>query len=118
MNSLAVAVAENLDFNMARLFKKLLEIDRVVAEGRLGLDPRRFERDGKIVGRPAAFHAASAPARRRLYEERKTKRPGDGGRLLIAAARAGRAGHARNAEPARRCFGLDLIAHEPDMLRL
>ena len=75
MNSLAVAIAENLDFDMARLFEKLFEVDRVVAEGRLGLDPRRFERDWKIGLGASDFHAASAAARRRRYEERKTKRP-------------------------------------------
>ena len=64
------------------------------------------------------FHAAPAATRRRLYEDRKTKPPSDCQRLLIAGDCAGRARHAGNAEPERRRFGLDLIAHEPDMLRL
>ena len=67
---------------MARLFEKLFEVDRVVAEGRLGLDPRRFERDWKIGLGASDFHAASAAARRRRYEERKTRAPGR--HLLIA----------------------------------
>src|ERR1700730_10005840 len=99
MNSLAVAVAENLDFDMARLFEKPFEIDRVVAEGRLGLDPRHFESDWKIVRTAGDLHAPSAAARRRLHDDRKTKRPGDVRRLLIAGDRAERARHAGNAEP-------------------
>src|ERR1700730_1540699 len=118
MNSLAVAIAENLDFDMTRLFEKLFEIDRVVAEDRLSLDPRRFERDGKIVRGAGDFHAASAATRRRLYEDWKSKPPGDGRRLLIAGDRAGRARHAGDAVPGRRRSGLDLIAHEPDVRRL
>ncbi len=117
MNGLAVSVAQNLDFDMARLFKKFFEIDRIIAESGLGLGPRRFDRGGKIMRRARDFHAASAAARRRLYKNRKTQRPGDDRRLLIAGDRAGRARHAGNTKPDCRRFGLDLIAHEPDMLR-
>ena len=37
MHGMALAIAENLDFNMARLFQIFFEIDRIVAEGRFCL---------------------------------------------------------------------------------
>ena len=84
MNGLAVAVAQNLDFDMARLFEIFFKIDRVVAKGRLGLGPRRFERRGKLLRGAGNFHAAPAAAGRCLYENRETERPRDGQRLRIA----------------------------------
>src|SRR5208283_5376644 len=118
MNGLAVSIAQNLDFDMTRLFQKFFQINRIIAKACLGLGPRHIERSGKIMRGAGDFHAAPAATRRRLYEDRITKPPGHGQRLLIAGDCAGRARHAGNAEPDRRRFRFDLIAHEPDMLRL
>ena len=41
MHDVAVAVGDHLDLDVARLAEVLLQIDRVVAEGGLGLDPAR-----------------------------------------------------------------------------
>ncbi len=58
MDGAAVAVAEHLDFDVARLCEIFLEIDRVVAEGGLRLGARGGERVGQIVG---AFRATFMP---------------------------------------------------------
>ena len=81
MNGLAMAIAQNLDFDMARLFEIFFKIDRIVAERCLGFGPRRFECDGKLMRAAGNFHAAAAAARRRLDENRETQRPRDGQRL-------------------------------------
>ena len=53
MDRVALAVAENLDLDMARLLEIFFEIDRVVAEGRLGLGARgrRARRRGPPLSR-------------------------------------------------------------------
>ena len=53
MDGLALAVAEDLDFDMARLLEIFLEIDRVVAEGRLGFGARGGHGDAEIAARRA-----------------------------------------------------------------
>src|SRR5690606_13407885 len=51
MNGVALAVAEDLNFDVARLAQVLLEVDAVVAEGCLGFRAGRCERDLEIVWR-------------------------------------------------------------------
>ena len=100
------------------LVQVFLEIDRIVAERRFGLALRGGDRFEEIVGDPRDLHAASAAARRRLDEHGIADLGGDLQRLRLVADRAGRTGHAGNAEPCRRPLGFDLVAHHPDMLGL
>ena len=53
MDGVALAVAEHLDLDVARPLQIFLEIDRVVAEGGLGLGARGRERLREIVRRCA-----------------------------------------------------------------
>ena len=49
MHGVSPPVAENLDLDMARLFQIFFQIDRVVAEGRLGFGARHGQRLGQVV---------------------------------------------------------------------
>jgi hypothetical protein len=62
MDGVALAVAHHLDLDMARLRQVLFEIDRVVAEGRLGLGLGGRER---VVESPVPSARPSCRARRR-----------------------------------------------------
>ena len=62
MHAVAVAVAQHLDLDVARLAEVFLEIDRVVAEGGLGLGAGQRERLGGVVRR---CRPPSCRARRR-----------------------------------------------------
>ncbi len=103
---------------MARLFEIFFEIDRVVAEGGLGLGPRDGQRLGQVDGGAGDLHAAPAAARRRLDQHRKADVPGDAHRLVVVGHAAFGARHAGNAERPRGALGLDLVAHDADMFGL
>jgi len=62
------------------------------------------------------FHAAPAAARRRLDEDGIADLGADAQSLLVIADGARRAWHAGDAQPHRRPLGLDLVAHNADML--
>ena len=63
MDGVALAVAEHLNFDVARLGQILLEIDAVVAEGGLGLGARRPDSDAR--GPPACARPSCRGRRRR-----------------------------------------------------
>ena len=78
---------------------------------------RGRQRHQQIVGGVRDLHAASAAAGRRLDQHRKADRLA---RSRIASSsgvdRAVGAGHHRNAEPLGGLLGLDLVAHQADVL--
>ena len=104
---------------MARLGEIFLEIDRVVAEGGLGFDAWRCAiASASSSGVAGDLHAAPAAARRRLDDHRIADLVGDPQRLGLVLDRALGAGHAGDAEPRRGALGLDLVAHQADVLGL
>ncbi len=64
------------------------------------------------------LHAAPAAAGRRLHQHRKADVARDLHRLVRVGHAAFGARHAGNAEAARRALGLDLVAHDADVLGL
>ena len=117
--SRALAVAEHLNFDVPRLLQIFFQIDRVVAERRLGL--ALGGGDGLDQIRPALardLHAAPAAARRRLHQHGIADFAGDSQRLRLVADGALGAGHAGDAEPLGGALGLDLVAHDADVLGL
>jgi hypothetical protein len=60
MDRVALAVGENLDFDVARVFEELLHIDLIVAERRLGLG--LGHRHGIAEVRLGVHDAHAAPA--------------------------------------------------------
>ena len=118
VNGIALTVAQNLDFNVARLFEIFFEIDGIVAESGLGLGLGRVQRIEQICFRARDFHAASTTARCSLYENRKTDLAGHAHGLFIVGNAALRSRNAGNAQSQCRALGFDLVAHNADMFRL
>ncbi len=116
MDGAAVAVAEYLDLDVARLLQVFLEIDRVVAERGLGLRARGRERDRQVRRRARHLHAAPAAAGGGLHQHRKADVARDRRRVGVGADAGIRARHHRNAEALDGALGLDLVAHQADML--
>src|SRR5690606_25846338 len=102
--------------DMARLLEIFLDIDGVVAERSAGLRTRRGEGERQVVLRARHFHAAPAAAGRRLDDDRVADTRGDALRLALVGNRAFRAGNDRDAEALGGALGLDLVAHDADMV--
>ena len=118
VNRPALAVAEDLHLDVTRLAQVLLEVDGRVAERRLRLAARGGERVRQVGGAQGDLHAASAAARGGLHQDREADLMADAQALLVGGDRAGRARHAGDAERERGFLGLDLVAHDPDVLGL
>src|SRR5918999_1693848 len=70
VDAVAVAVDEHLHLHVPALLDPLLEVDRVVAEGRLGLRPRQGQRGLHLAWGSHEAHAPPTAARRGLEEHR------------------------------------------------
>ncbi len=81
MDGLALAVAQHLDFDVARLLQIFLDIDGVVAEGGLGFAARGRQRGGKFGRAARDLHAAPAAAGGSLDQHRIADLAGDLARL-------------------------------------
>ena len=118
MDRVAAAVAQHLDFDVARALQIFFQIDRVVAERGLGLGAGGGERHRKLVLVMRDLHAAPAAAGGRLHQHRKADVAGDAERFGVRRDAAFGAGHAGDAERLGGALGLDLVAHLPDVLGL
>src|SRR5262245_50782193 len=116
MDGIAPAVAKHLDLDVAGMHEILLEIDRVVAEGSLRLDSGRGERRIELLLDMGDLHAASSAAGSSLDQDWIADVGRDLLRLIETGNGAVRARNERQAECLRGLLGLDLVAHEPDML--
>ena len=83
MNGVALAVAENLNLDVARLLKIFLEIHGVVAECGLGFRARGRQRVGKILARAGDLHAATAAASGGFHEHGEADLVGDLQRFIV-----------------------------------
>ena len=111
MHAGAQAIAQHLDLDVARPRKVLLEVDRIVAEGGLGLGAGEREGLGCAVGIVDHLHAAPAAAGHRLDQHRPADLGAERHDLLDRVDRAGRARHQRQAEFLGGLLGHDLVAH-------
>ena len=115
MDRAAPAIAEHLDLDVARLLQVFFQIDGGIAERRFGLVGSGRERQHQVVGGLRDLHAASAAARGRLDQHRKTDRLCDRHCVVVGSDGAVGAGHHGDAEPLGGLLGLDLVSHQPDM---
>src|SRR5579863_3817599 len=118
IDDIAVLVAENLDFDVARIGDELLDEHAVVAEARfrLGAGARKsFLEFGAAVG---DAHTLAAAARRRLDHHRIADLVGDLFRLLVVLDHAEKAGNGRDLGGGGPALALDLVAHGGDRLRV
>ena len=118
MDRAAAAIAEHLDFDVARLLQIFFQIDRRIAECRFGFIGRGRERQHEVLGRLRDLHAASAAARSGLHQHRKADCFCDRHCVVVRPDGAVGAGHHGNAELLRGLLGLDLVAHQTDVFGL
>ncbi len=114
----AAPVAEHLQLDVARLLEVLLEVDGVVAERGLGLGAGGLEGVDEVVLGARHLHAAPAAAGGRLDQHGVADVGGHAHGLVVVGDAAFGAGHAGDAEALGRALGLDLVAHDADVLRL
>ncbi len=117
VNGVAVLVAENLDFDVARGFEEFFDVDGVVAEIRGGLGPCGFEGLLEIVRMADDLHSLAAAAAGSFNEDREAHALGDFQAFCCAVHAAVRAGDDGKAEFLHGLLGADLVAHFFDNLR-
>ena len=117
MDDGAVMIADDLEFDMARAFDVLLDVDVADAERRFGLALRGLQRLGQFGERADDAHAAAAAARHRLDDHREAEILGDLERLLFAVHRAVAARQDRNAGLLHRPARPRLVAEQADDVR-
>lgn len=108
---IAVAVADDLHFDMARVLDEFFDQHAVVAERRLGLALGADDRSRQLAGRFHHPHAAPAAAGRRLHQHREADPVGGvcQNRLILGLAVI--AGHQRHAGLFHQRLGTGLRAH-------
>ena len=117
MHAFAVAVAQHLDLDVARRAEILLEVDRVVAEGGLGLGAGQREGLGRLVGGcSTTFMPRPPPPATALISTGQPILLAQRHDLLERSDRPGRARHQRQAELLGGLLGDDLVAHHADVL--
>jgi len=98
VHRIALAVADDLDLNVARPVDEALDEDGAVAEGRLGLGGRRLEEGHEVLHLAHDAHALAAAAHGGLHDDGQAVLLDEVGQLLDVRDRAVRArhhGHAR-----------------------
>ena len=95
----AVLVAEHLDLDVARGDKRLLEVERPVREGRLGLGARGRVRGLELVGPVHEPHALAAAAGDRLQQDREAELGRGGSHLRQRGATLGARARAARRPP-------------------
>ncbi len=112
----ALAVAQHLDFDVARLLEIFLEVNVTIAKSRLGL--RRGGGHGEFqIGLSAGnLHAAPAAASGGLDDHRIANVLGDQFGFANLRNSTLRTGNHRNTQCLGCTLGLDLVAHHPDVL--
>jgi hypothetical protein len=114
VDDLAEPVAEDLDLDVAGLGEVLLQVERSVCEGALGLVGGEAEGGGELLAVSSHPHPAAAAPCDRLEKDRIADPVGD---LQSLVGRLDRAGAARNGRDARLLRGVPrnrLVAHLPD----
>ena len=115
MDGAALAIAEHLEFDVARFRQVFLDVDGIVAERRLGLVLRLTHQARQAGGIGNDLHAATAAARCCLDQHRIADVVGDLDCFLGTVHRAIGTRHQRQAERRSGALGLDLVAHLADM---
>ena len=111
---IAVTVADDLHFDMARVFDEFFDQHAIVAERGLGL-PLGADNGGRKLARGTHnAHAASAAAGGGLHQHGKSGFIGGGGQCRIVLGLAMIARHQRDAGLFHQQFGARFRAHQPD----
>src|SRR5215510_4335208 len=117
VDDIAVFVAKYLDLDMTRAFDEFLDIDRRVAERRLGFGGSHGEGRAHLFVRGDDAHAFSAAACRSFEHHRIADLSGELSCRYIIGQRFGRAGDDRRARLDGGHAGVGLVAHQFDGFR-
>lgn len=118
MDGMAIAIAEDLKFDMARVTQIFFKIDRRIAKGRFGFGPCLLNLGLQLFFAIHDLHAASAAARRRLDDDRIADLARYRFGFIDILNRAIGAGNKRQAQCACGPLRLHLVAHRADMFGL
>ena len=116
IDDVAVLVAQNLDFHVARIGDELLQENTIVAKARFRFRACAREAVGEFGRTVGDAHAFAAAPRGGLDHDRIADFVGDLGRLGFVLDHAEIAGHRRDFGGGRGALTLDLIAHRGDRL--
>ena len=114
VHELAVAVAGELHFEVARPLNQLFKQHAVIAKGTLRLVSRQIKLRQKIGQVVDPAHAFAAAAGAGLDQQRRANGDGLLQQVLRVLVVAVIAGHARHTRARRNAFGFDLRAHALD----
>src|SRR5690606_4540045 len=115
VDGVAVAIAEHLNLNVARLGQVFLDVDAVVAERCFCLSPGSCQCDFELLRRAGHLHAAAAATGSGLDEDGEPHVLGNAKRFCLVPHGAIRPRNDGNTELFRRFLRLDLVSHHPDM---
>ncbi len=115
MDGVTEIVAEQLDFDMARLSQVTLDINRIVAEIGPRLALRQMQRFGQLVSVVRDFHALAAAARRGLDQDRISDVLGHRQGFVHARDSAVGPANDRQVQAGDGLLGSHLVAHDADM---
>ncbi len=111
MNHLAVAVAHDLDLDVAWMLEVLLDVHRAVAEGGQRLVLGQVEQLDELICAAADSHSLAATARGGLDDDGKADLLGEGHRFVGALDGPGRSRHGWHARLGSQAAGGGLVAH-------
>ena len=118
MDGIAVAIAKNLKFNVARIAKIFFEVDRRIAKGGFCFGPCLLHLGLKLFFAVDDLHAAATATRRRLDDYRISdfaRNCFGFGDIFNCAVRAR---DKRQTQCACRTLGFNLVTHRADMFGL
>ena len=116
VDDVAVRIAENLHFEMARMLDQPLKHERGHRQTRFGLAPRRSKLVAQFGCGANRANPSPSSAADGLYKERKTELSGLGRKPLVGLILAVIAGHARHACSLHDGLCGGLVAHLADDL--
>ena len=111
VHGVAVGIGEDLDLDVPRLFDQPLDVERAVAERRLGFAPRRRERVRRSAAAADRLHADAAAARRRLDQPGKPTRSAARPQRLVGLIAGRLPGHDWHPGRGHQRAGADLRSH-------
>ena len=114
IKDIALLVADQLDFDVARLFDELFDEHAVITKAGQCLAADAVKAFAHVGFAPRQAHALAAAAGRSLHHHRITDAAGDLDGVIGASDFTDKAGHDADARRLGAALGFDLVAHGGD----